>query len=82
MSNTLGTIVPASEVIAVAHRAGARVLIDGTQAVARVPTDVRGLDAEFYMFSGHQVFAPTGIGVLYGKPELLETMPPGRVAGT
>ncbi len=81
VSNTLGTIVPVSEVIAGAHRAGARVLIDGAQAVAHLPTDVRGLDADFYVFSGHKVFAPTGIGVLYGKPELLETMPPWQGGG-
>jgi len=81
VSNTLGTIVPVSEVIAAAHRAGARVLIDGAQAVAHLPTDVRGLDADFYAFSGHKVFAPTGIGVLYGKPELLETMPPWQGGG-
>ncbi len=81
VSNTLGTIVPVSEVIAGAHRAGARVLIDGAQAVAHLPTDVRGLDTDFYVFSGHKVFAPTGIGVLYGKPELLETMPPWQGGG-
>jgi len=81
VSNTLGTIVPVSEVIAAAHRAGARVLIDGAQSVAHLPTDVRGLDADFYVFSGHKVFAPTGIGVLYGKPELLETMPPWQGGG-
>ncbi len=81
VSNTLGTIVPVSEVIEGAHRAGARVLIDGAQAVAHLPTDVRGLDADFYVFSGHKVFAPTGIGVLYGKPELLETMPPWQGGG-
>jgi cysteine desulfurase/selenocysteine lyase len=81
VSNTLGTIVPVSEVIAAAHRAGARVLIDGAQAVAHLPTDVRSLDTDFYVFSGHKVFAPTGIGVLYGKPELLETMPPWQGGG-
>ena len=81
VSNALGTIVPVSEVIEAAHRAGAKVLIDGAQAVAHLPTDVRGLDADFYVFSGHKVFAPTGIGVLYGKPEVLEAMPPWQGGG-
>ena len=81
VSNALGTIVPIREVIAAAHRAGAKVLIDGAQAVAHIPVDVRELDADFYVFSGHKVFAPTGIGVLYGKPEVLETTPPWQGGG-
>jgi cysteine desulfurase / selenocysteine lyase len=81
VSNALGTIVPVRQVIEAAHRAGARVLIDGAQAVAHLPTDVRGLDADFYVFSGHKIFAPTGIGVLYGKPEVLEAMPPWQGGG-
>ena len=81
VSNALGTIVPVSEVIEAAHRAGAKVLIDGAQAVAHVPVDVRSLDADFYVFSGHKIFAPTGIGVLYGKPEVLEAMPPWQGGG-
>jgi cysteine desulfurase/selenocysteine lyase len=68
-------------VIAAAHRAGARVLIDGAQAIAHLPVDVRVMDADFYAFSGHKVFAPTGIGVLYGKPEVLESMPPWQGGG-
>jgi cysteine desulfurase/selenocysteine lyase len=81
VSNVLGTIVPVSEVIQAAHRAGAKVLIDGAQAIAHLPVDVQALDADFYVFSGHKVFAPTGIGVLYGKPELLESMPPWQGGG-
>ncbi len=81
VSNALGTIVPVREVAAAAHRAGAKVLIDGAQAVAHVPVDVRALDADFYVFSGHKIFAPTGIGVLYGKPEVLEAMPPWQGGG-
>ncbi len=72
VSNVLGTIVPVSEVIEAAHRAGATVLIDGAQAVAHIPVNVSALDADFYVLSGHKVFAPLGIGALYGKPELLE----------
>ena len=81
VSNALGTIVPVRQVIEAAHRAGAKVLIDGAQAVAHLPTDVRGLDTDFYVFSGHKIFAPTGIGVLYGKPEILEAMPPWQGGG-
>jgi cysteine desulfurase / selenocysteine lyase len=81
VSNVLGTIVPVGEVTAAAHRVGARVLIDGAQAIAHLPVDVRALDADFYAFSGHKVFAPTGIGVLYGTPEVLETMPPWQGGG-
>ena len=81
VSNVLGTIVGVSEVIEAAHRAGAKVLIDGAQAVAHIPVDVSALDADFYAFSGHKVFAPLGIGALYGKPELLEAMPPWHGGG-
>jgi cysteine desulfurase/selenocysteine lyase len=81
VSNALGTIVPAKEMVAMAHRHGARVLVDGAQAVSHMPVDVQELDADFYVFSGHKVFAPTGIGVLYGKSELLETMPPWQGGG-
>jgi cysteine desulfurase / selenocysteine lyase len=81
VSNVLGTIVPVSEVIEAAHRAGAKVLIDGAQAIAHIPVDVTALDADFYAFSGHKVFGPLGIGVLYGKPELLEAMPPWQGGG-
>jgi cysteine desulfurase/selenocysteine lyase len=81
VSNVLGTIVPVREVIEAAHRAGALALIDGAQAVAHMPVDVQAMDADFYVFSGHKVFAPTGIGVLYGKPELLSDMPPWQGGG-
>ncbi len=81
VSNALGTIVPVSQVVAAAHQAGAKVLVDGAQAVAHLPADVRGLDADFYVFSGHKIFAPLGVGALYGKPEVLEAMPPWQGGG-
>jgi cysteine desulfurase/selenocysteine lyase len=81
VSNALGTIVPVREVADLAHRAGARVLIDGAQAVSHMPVDVRALGADFYVFSGHKVFAPTGIGVLYGTAEILDSMPPWQGGG-
>jgi len=65
-----------------AHRAGARVLVDGAQAVSHLPVDVQTLDADWYAFSGHKVFGPTGIGVLYGKSDLLTSMPPWQTGGT
>jgi cysteine desulfurase/selenocysteine lyase len=76
VSNSLGTVNPVKEMTLLAHRAGARVLVDGAQWVAHAPTDVRAIDCDFYAFSGHKLFGPTGIGVLYGKRELLEKMPP------
>jgi cysteine desulfurase / selenocysteine lyase len=81
VSNALGTIVPVREVSDLAHRAGARVLIDGAQAISHMPVDVRSLGADFYVFSGHKVFGPTGIGVLYGTAEVLESMPPWQGGG-
>lgn len=72
VSNTLGTILPIETMIAMAHQVGARVVIDGAQGVPHLPVDVQALDCDFYAFSGHKTFAPTGIGVLYGKQELLE----------
>jgi cysteine desulfurase / selenocysteine lyase len=81
VSNALGTIVPVREVSDLAHRAGARVLIDGAQAVSHMPVDVQALGADFYVFSGHKVFGPTGIGVLYGTAEVLESMPPWQGGG-
>ncbi len=80
-SNVLGTVPPLREMIALAHRHAARVLVDGAQAVAHFPVDVRELDADFYAFSGHKLFAPTGIGALYGKPELLAAMRPWQGGG-
>jgi cysteine desulfurase / selenocysteine lyase len=76
MSNVLGTITPAKEMIAQAHAAGAVVICDGAQSVAHLPTDVRELDCDFLAFSGHKMLGPTGIGILYGKRALLEVMPP------
>lgn len=81
VSNALGTINPVTEIIAAAHAHGALVLIDGAQWVAHGPTDVQALDADFYAFSGHKLYGPTGIGVLYGKRELLEAMPPWQGGG-
>lgn len=76
MSNVLGTINPAKEIIAQAHQTGALTLVDGAQAVPHLPVDVQDLNADFYAFSSHKMCGPTGIGVLYGKEELLEAMPP------
>lgn len=81
IANSLGTINPIKEMIASAHQAGAKVLIDGAQAAPNMPIDVQDLDADFYVFSGHKLFGPTGIGILYGKEELLECMPPYQGGG-
>lgn len=81
VSNTLGTIAPLELVIPKAHAAGAIVLVDGAQAAPNMPVDVRALDADFYAISAHKMCGPTGIGVLYGKRELLETMPPFLTGG-
>jgi len=76
MSNVLGTINPAAEMTSLAHQAGAMVLIDGAQAVPHLPVDIQEIGADFYAFSAHKMCGPTGIGVLYGREELLEEMPP------
>jgi cysteine desulfurase/selenocysteine lyase len=76
ISNALGTINPIKKMAARAHQAGAVIVVDGAQAVPHTAVDVQDLDCDFYAFSGHKVFGPTGIGVLYGKPELLEKMSP------
>jgi cysteine desulfurase/selenocysteine lyase len=81
VSNALGTITPAQQMVAMAHRYGARVLVDGAQAVSHMRVDVQALDADFYVFSGHKVFAPTGIGVLYGKADALADSPPWQGGG-
>ena len=81
VSNALGTIVPVKEMIALAHARGVPVLLDGAQAVPHLKVDVRDLDCDFYAFSGHKMFGPTGIGVLYGRSELLERMPPYQGGG-
>jgi len=76
MSNVLGTFTPAALIARMAHEAGARVMFDGSQAAVHRAVDVRAIDADFYTFTGHKLYGPTGIGVLYGKRELLEAMPP------
>src|ERR1700694_1014409 len=81
MSNVLGTINPAQEMIAQAHTAGALVLLDAAQSVPHMPVDVQTLDVDFLCFSGHKMLGPTGIGVLYGKRDLLEAMPPFMAGG-
>ena len=81
LSNSLGTVNPVRQIIEKAHARGAVVLIDGAQWVAHAPLDVRKLDADFYAFSGHKLYGPTGIGVLYGKAALLEAMPPYQGGG-
>lgn len=81
VSNALGTVTPAREMVQMAHRYGARVLVDGAQAVSHMRVDMQALDCDFYVFSGHKVFAPTGIGVLYGKPEALAEAPPWQGGG-
>jgi len=81
VSNALGTITPIQEMIAAAHRYGARVLIDGAQGISHLPVDVQTLDCDWYVFSGHKVFAPTGIGVVYGKLDLLNSTQPWQGGG-
>jgi cysteine desulfurase/selenocysteine lyase len=86
MSNVLGTINPVEEIIEAAHAAGAPVLLDGAQGIVHTPVDVQALDVDFYVFSGHKLYGPTGIGVLYGKAERLAALPPyqggGEMIGT
>ena len=81
VSNALGTIVPVEEMTAMAHRYGACVLVDGAQSVSHMPVDVQTIDCDFFVFSGHKVFGPTGIGVVYGKPDVLAQMPPWQGGG-
>jgi len=81
ISNALGTVLPVAEIIKLAHASGARVLIDGCQAVSHMPVDVQALDADFYVFSAHKLYGPTGIGVLYGKRDILKSMPPYQGGG-
>ncbi|MEP7454514.1 family 2A encapsulin nanocompartment cargo protein cysteine desulfurase [Phyllobacterium sp. SB3] len=81
VSNALGTVTPAALMVAMAHAAGAKVIVDGAQSVSHMRTDVRALDADWFVFSGHKVFGPTGIGVLYGKRHILEEMPPYQSGG-
>jgi cysteine desulfurase/selenocysteine lyase len=81
VSNALGTVTPAKQMVDMAHRYGARVLVDGAQSVSHMRADVQYLDCDFFVFSGHKVFGPTGIGALYGKPDVLADMPPWQGGG-
>ena len=81
VSNTLGTVNPVRQIIQLAHDTGAVVLVDGAQAIPHGPVDVTALECDFYAFSGHKVYGPTGIGVLYGRESLLEAMPPWQGGG-
>ena len=81
VSNALGTVVPVREIVAMARRAGACTLVDGAQSVSHMRVDVRGLDADFFVFSGHKIFGPTGIGALYGRKSVLDAMPPWQGGG-
>ena len=81
VSNALGTVVPVEDVIRIAHRHGALVLLDGCQAVPHMAVDVRALDVDFYVYSGHKLYGPSGIGILYGKESLLKAMPPYQGGG-
>ncbi len=81
VSNALGTVTPVQTMVASAHRVGARVLVDGAQAVSHIRVDVQALNPDFYVFSGHKIFGPTGIGVVYGKKEVLDAMPPWQGGG-
>lgn len=81
VSNVLGTVNPIKEMAAIAHEQGVPILVDGAQSVPHMPVDVQDLDADFFVFSGHKVYGPTGVGVLYGKEEWLEKMPPYQGGG-
>ncbi len=81
VSNALGTVTPAREIVDLAHRAGALALIDGAQSVSHMPIDVQALGADFFVLSGHKIFGPTGIGILYGRAQVLEQMPPWQGGG-
>jgi cysteine desulfurase/selenocysteine lyase len=81
VSNVLGTILPAKEIVALAHEAGALALIDGCQSISHLPIDVQEIDADFFFFSGHKIYGPTGIGILYGKRDILAKMPPYQGGG-
>jgi len=81
LANATGALLPIEAIIRLAHKVGAKVLVDGCQAAPRLPVDVRGLDCDFYVFSGHKTYGPTGIGVLYAKRDILESMPPFQGGG-
>ncbi|NIE63242.1 family 2A encapsulin nanocompartment cargo protein cysteine desulfurase, partial [Burkholderia sp. Ax-1719] len=81
VSNALGTVVPVAQIVQMAHAVGAKALVDGAQSISHLRVDVRALDADFFVFSGHKIYGPTGIGVVYGKREVLEAMPPWQGGG-
>src|SRR5260370_42213673 len=81
VSNALGTVVPVRQIVELAHQAGARALVDGAQSVSHMAVDVQAIGADFFVFSGHKVFGPTGIGVVWGRREVLEDMPPWQGGG-
>src|SRR5260370_7810963 len=81
VSNALGTVVPVRQIAELAHQAGARALVDGAQSVSHMAVDVQAIGADFFVFSGHKVFRPTGIGVGWGRREVLEDMPPWQGGG-
>lgn len=81
VANTMGTLLPIKELAALAHRVGAVILVDGCQAAPHLPVDVQALDVDFYAFSSHKIYGPTGIGALYGRPEILADMPPYQGGG-
>ncbi len=81
VSNALGTVVPVQQIVELAHQAGARALVDGAQSVSHMAVDVQAIGADFFVFSGHKVFGPTGIGVVWGRREVLEDMPPWQGGG-
>ncbi|KVO61415.1 family 2A encapsulin nanocompartment cargo protein cysteine desulfurase [Burkholderia stagnalis] len=81
VSNALGTVVPVKEIVELAHRAGAKALVDGAQSISHLRVDVQALDADFFVFSGHKIYGPTGIGVVYGKRAILDDMPPWQGGG-
>ena len=81
VSNSLGTVNNVEKIVKIAHNHGIKILIDGAQAVQHIPIDMEKIDADFYCFSGHKIYAPTGIGVLYGKKNLLDKMPPYQGGG-
>ena len=81
VSNVLGTVNPIEEIITIAHSSNVPVLVDGAQGAPHIKVDVQALDVDFYVFSGHKIYAPTGVGVLYGKEEWLDKMPPYQGGG-
>lgn len=81
VSNVLGTVNPVARLVAIAHRHGVPILVDGAQAVAHMPVDVQAIDCDYYAFSAHKMYGPTGVGVLYGKPEALAQLPPYQGGG-